>query len=165
MSPTEFVRRLLPEARAAVRKHGLSDAVVPAILAQVALETGWLEHVSKDRRSGRDSMNLFNIKATSSWGGDTVEILTSEYVNGQRVRSVAEFRAYDSYQDSFEDYCQLITGLRRYRAAAKAKDPFTYAVELQRAGYATDPKYASKLHTIIRMILPIIERVDKEAGA
>lgn len=176
MRPEEFVRRLLPEARRAVKAAGLSDAVVPAVLAQVALETGWLEHVTRDRGTGRDSRNLFNIKATTGWRGDSVEVVTTEYVDKpaktpdgrtaiekQRVRAVARFRAYDTYEESFADYCRLITTLPRYRKAAQATDPYTYASELQRAGYATDPAYASKLHKLIRVIAPIIQHLDAEA--
>ncbi|OFV88837.1 MAG: hypothetical protein A3D93_05675 [Acidobacteria bacterium RIFCSPHIGHO2_12_FULL_67_30] len=31
-----------------------------------------------------------------------------------------------------------------------AANPFAFAVELQRCGYATDPRYARKLHLLIR---------------
>lgn len=46
--------------------------------------------------------------------------------------------------------CFVKIGDDYYKAAfAHANDPAKFAEELQKAGYATDPKYADKLKTII----------------
>ena len=65
----------------------------------------------------------------------------------------SRFRAYPSVLESMQDYVSLITGNERYSAAAdKSFDPDRYFEEIQKAGYATDPHYASKLKNIARQI-------------
>src|SRR5450830_587865 len=125
---------------------------IPAkfMLGQAALETGWgkREIISRD---GSSSHNLFGIKASNDWKGKVTEAVTTEYVNGKPQTRVENFRAYDSYADSFKDYAQLITNNKRYeKVLASAGDASTFAQGLQKAGYATDPNYAAKLTKIIK---------------
>ena len=62
---------------------------------------------------------------------------------------MAAFRAYDSYQESFNDYVHFIKSNPRYGSAIKmAAKPERYMQELQQAGYATDPSYAAKMMRI-----------------
>ncbi|MCY1416279.1 flagellar rod assembly protein/muramidase FlgJ [compost metagenome] len=69
------------------------------------------------------------------------------------VRETAEFRSYDSYQDSFHDLVSLLQGNDRYQGVLKSADnPEQFARELQKAGYATDPDYASKITQIARQM-------------
>ena len=77
-------------------------------------------------------------------------ITTTEYIDGEPRKVSAKFRAYDSYEDSFRDYARLISESPRYaQARASTGSAAAYASELQRAGYATDPHYASKLSRAI----------------
>ena len=145
-----FVDQMAPYAEAASRSSG-----IPAqyMIGQAALESGWgrRQIVGAD---GTPSYNLFGIKAGSTWTGRTVDITTTEYVNGTPRKMVQRFRAYDSYADSFNDYAALIGGSARYgavpRQGASAAD---FAQSLQRAGYATDPAYADKLTRVINQTL------------
>ncbi|TWI64582.1 flagellar protein FlgJ [Pseudoduganella lurida] len=128
---------------------------IPAkfMLGQAALESGWGRREIKGA-DGTNSNNLFGIKAGSDWKGKTVDITTTEYVNGRAQRKVEKFRAYDSYADSFKDYAKLITSNPRYeKVLASAGDASAFAQGLQKAGYATDPNYASKLSAIIKKTL------------
>ncbi|MBP6753009.1 MAG: glucosaminidase domain-containing protein, partial [Alicycliphilus sp.] len=85
------------------------------------------------------------------WTGKVAEVTTTEYVNGVPRKTVAKFRAYDSYEDSFKDYARLINDSPRYeKARAKTHSAVAFAAELQKAGYATDPQYASKLSRAIQ---------------
>jgi len=144
--PEAFLDRLLPDVQAAADRHGLPAA---AIVAQAALETGWGRHMITDAQ-GNNSFNLFGIKADSRWQGNSVSVVTTEYRDGIVQRERANFRAYDSIRDSIEDYIAFIKEQPRYADALRNTDnPQTYARELQRAGYATDPAYASKIHSII----------------
>ncbi|MFC7514194.1 flagellar assembly peptidoglycan hydrolase FlgJ [Herbaspirillum sp. GCM10030257] len=141
-----FRDRLTAHAEEASRSTG-----VPAkfMLGQAALETGWgkKEIVGRD---GSPSHNLFGIKAGPGWKGRTVDAVTTEYVNGVAQKRVEKFRAYDSYADSFKDYARLLRSNPRYEnVLANASDLNGFAQGLQRAGYATDPKYAAKLTQII----------------
>ena len=116
---------------------------------QAGHETGWGKHEIKSK-DGTPSFNLFGIKAGSSWTGKVAEVTTTEYVNGVAKKSVAKFRAYDSYEDSFRDYARLITKTPRYaQASTQTGSVQAFASSLQKAGYATDPDYAAKLSRAI----------------
>lgn len=151
--PREFVQELMPHAQRASDTTGIPASYM---IAQAALETGWGK---RDIRGadGQPSNNLFGIKAGANWTGKTVDITTTEYVNGQPVKMVDRFRAYDSYADSFADYARLLQSNPRYQQAlTQAEDASGFANGLQRAGYATDPAYAQKLLSLIRQIGPQI---------
>jgi flagellar protein FlgJ len=128
---------------------------IPAkfMLGQAALESGWGKREIKGR-DGSNSHNLFGIKASGDWKGKVVEATTTEYVNGRAQTKVERFRAYDSYADSFKDYAKLLASNPRYeKVLASAGDASSFAQGLQKAGYATDPHYASKLTSIIKRSL------------
>ena len=144
-----FVQRLLPHAQAAS-----ADSGIPAhfMVGQAALETGWGKAEIRGA-DGQNSYNLFGIKAGGSWTGRTVDIVTTEYVNGKPQKQVDTFRAYDSYADSFRDYAKLLSGNARYQnVVAAGHNAAGFAQGLQQAGYATDPKYAQKLMSVIRLV-------------
>jgi flagellar protein FlgJ len=146
---TEFVQRLLPHAQTASAGSG-----IPArfMLGQAALETGWGKSEIRGA-DGQNSHNLFGIKAGGSWKGRSVDIVTTEYVDGKPRKMVDSFRAYDSYADAFKDYANLLRGNARYQnAIAQGGDAAGFAAGLQQAGYATDPAYARKLAGVIRLI-------------
>ena len=66
----------------------------------------------------------------------------------------AKFRAYASYSESFNDYARLMSNNPRYREVlAQSGSAQGFAQELQRAGYATDPRYAEKLTRAINATL------------
>jgi len=145
-TPEDFVKTLWPQARQAADKLGVDPAV---LLAQAALETGWGRSVSR-HADGRSSHNLFNIKADARWDGERVSVETQEFRNGAFGREQAQFRAYDSFADSFDDYVNFLQNSTRYRPAlASAADGQRFVTELARAGYATDPNYAEKIIGII----------------
>jgi flagellar protein FlgJ len=151
--PREFVQAMMPHAQRASETTGIPASFM---IAQAALETGWGK---RDIRGadGQPSYNLFGIKAGANWSGKTVDITTTEYVNGQPVKMVDRFRAYDSYADSFADYARLLQSNPRYQQVLNdAQDAAGFAGGLQRAGYATDPAYAQKLMALIRQIGPQI---------
>jgi len=141
-----FRERLAAHAEEASRATG-----IPAkfMLGQAALESGWGKHVIK-QPDGTSSHNLFGIKATPDWKGKTVSAVTTEYVHGVPHRKVEKFRAYDSYEDSFRDYANMLRSNPHYqKVLASAGNASQFAQGLQRAGYATDPHYAAKLTQII----------------
>jgi flagellar protein FlgJ len=145
-----FQEKLGAHAEEASRTTG-----IPAkfMLGQAALESGWGKREIKGR-DGTNSHNLFGIKAGGDWKGKVVEATTTEYVNGKAQTRVERFRAYDSYSDSFKDYGKLLASNPRYeKVLASAGDASSFAQGLQKAGYATDPHYASKLTSIIKRSL------------
>jgi len=153
-SPTQvdFVSRMFPHAQAAQRATGVRAEF---IVGQAALESGW-GRAEMRHSDGRPAHNLFGIKAGGSWSGRTVDVLTTEYVDGQARKSVEKFRAYDSYADAFTDWARLMTGSSRYGEVLKAgTSAGDFASGLQRAGYATDPNYARKLERTIERALEL----------
>lgn len=144
-SADEFVRRLHPYAERAARELGVEPKV---ILAQAALESGWGRSMLKTA-DGENTFNLFNIKAGKSWQGKQAKVTTLEFDQGVAKKVQAGFRAYGSFEESFRDYVALIKNNPRYQSALKnAGNAEQYMHELQRAGYASDPKYANKVMSI-----------------
>jgi flagellar protein FlgJ len=145
-SPETFVRDIWPMAKRTAQSLGVSPR---ALVAQAALETGWGQHVIR-RPDGSSSNNLFNIKAHAGWNGDSVGVPTLEYRDGVAVRETAQFRAYDSLQQAFDDYGSFLRAHPRYSGALEAgEDAPQFLRGLQRAGYATDPGYAEKIERIL----------------
>ena len=131
------------------------ESGIPAgyMIGQAGHETGWGKSEIR-MKDGSSAHNLFGIKATPSWKGKVAEVTTTEYVDGVPRKTTARFRAYDSYADSFRDYARLITRSPRYdKAMDQIGSVQGFATSLQRAGYATDPQYASKLSRAINTTL------------
>ena len=151
-SQSEFVQR---HAQAAARVEQSSGIPAAFMLGQAGHETGWGRSEIR-MADGSPSHNLFGIKATGGWSGKVAEITTTEYVNGVAQKVVAKFRAYDSYEDSLRDYARLITESPRYAQVSQQTDSVqAWTTGLQRAGYATDPDYASKLSRAINTTLQL----------
>ncbi|MBB6285991.1 flagellar protein FlgJ [Pseudomonas sp. BIGb0381] len=146
-SQDEFVATMLPMAEAAAARIGVDPKY---LVAQAALETGWGKSVMR-AEDGSSSHNLFGIKAGQSWQGGQARAITSEFRDGAMVKETAQFRSYDSYQDSFHDLVTLLQSNDRYKEVVKSADnPEQFVRELQKAGYATDPAYASKISQIAK---------------
>lgn len=144
-SVKDFVDDVWPHALRASEKLGV-DADV--LMAQSALETGWGKHLPI-KADGSNSFNLFGIKADHRWQGEKIEITTREYRHGVMQQEKSEFRSYDSVSQAFEDYTDFIINSPRYQKALEfGYDGKAYARELQKAGYATDPNYASKINRV-----------------
>ena len=75
----EFVQKLHDSAKNVEAKEGFNALF---ILAQIALETGWLRYVSSDYHTGEYSYNLFNIKG--KYNGESVRVPTTEYYTMSR---------------------------------------------------------------------------------
>ena len=134
---------------AAVKASSETGIPTKFILGQAALESGWGKKEVKDIKTGENSFNLFGIKAGKNWKGQTVDAMTTEYVNGVPQKVLQKFRAYSSYEEAFKDYANLIANNSRYEKAMQATDdPIKFAKEIAKAGYATDPQYGEKLARI-----------------
>ena len=150
--PSLASKNIAPHVQSFIQKHDAAakaasaETGIPAsfMLAQAAHESGWgrREITAKD---GTPSHNVFGIKATGSWTGKVAEVTTTEYIDGKAQKVTAKFRAY----------AKLMTGNARYHeVVAQAQKGGAVGAEgfargLQKAGYATDPDYASKLAKVI----------------
>lgn len=112
------------------------------VAAQWAIESNWGESES-------GSYNYFGIKAV---GNEPYTLRwTNEVRNGRTVREQHKFKNYSSLDEGIKGRVDFIKKNKRYRNAGyfTAKNPSEAAWSLQNAGYATDPKYAEKLISII----------------
>ncbi len=146
----DFIERMTPKAIKVQREFRIPAA---ASISQAALETGWGRSVKGN--------NYFGIKGT----GQT--FTTHEVIDGKRVQIKDSFRAYGSMEESFRDYGIFLNANPRYKRCFEySHDPKRFAEELQAAGYATDPDYASKVYQIIRRwdLLAIGKEAPAEEG-
>ncbi len=145
-SPDNFVADIWPRARRAAATLGVSPEL---LVAQAALETGWGRHTIR-YDDGRNSFNLFGIKAGPDWRGQAVNRASLEYRGGVLQSEVSRFRAYAAPAESLDDYVDFIQSNPRYREALEsAGDDRAYIRAIHRAGYATDPAYADKVIGIL----------------
>jgi len=146
ISRQDFVRTLWPHAQQTAHELGTRPE---ALIAQAALETGWGRRMIQTA-DGKDSFNLFGIKADPHWQGDRAVTETVEFSHGLIRRERTAFRAYPSVSDSFADYTAFLKANPRYQDALQAGAGASgFISALAAAGYATDPDYAGKIHRII----------------
>lgn len=148
-SRQSFVQNLLPHARKAAEKLGVAPEL---IVAHAALETGWGQQLLKGQQ-GDQSFNLFGIKAGSRWNGRVAEARTTEYVAGVPQKQTEKFRAYESYDQAFDDYANLLSKSRFAGVKNVGSNSSAFANALQSGGYATDPNYAKKLQMVASQLL------------
>lgn len=166
MTPKEFVKKYKPFALETERKTGISHLF---ILAQSALETGWAKSIPNN--------NMFGVKAKTGTPPEkrqlvvTKEVLSSPNVAFPEIIRITKradgkyqyevkdwFRKYDSPEESFTDHANLFMNNKRYAKALLVRsDPYKFAEEVAKAGYATEPTYAERLKGVIRTI----EKNDK----
>ena len=84
-------------------------------------------------------------RATATAGSVVFDVW--EVIGGRNVMESQAFRAYTSVAESFVDHGRFFLENGRYAGGdgAPAGDARQFAREVNRAGYATDPAYASKL--------------------
>jgi flagellar protein FlgJ len=157
---TNFVQDLWPRAQEAGQVLGVDPR---HLIAQAALETNWGRNMPQDI-AGRCSNNLFGIKAAAGWSGPTVTSDTQEYQDGVATSTSAQFKAYATPAQSFQDYVALLRNNPRYSTALNTGgDVQAFATGLQRGGYATDPDYASKIAAVANTVAHKVNDVRASA--
>ena len=133
VTKTNFIQDLWPQAQDAGTLLGVDPR---HLIAQAALETNWGQSLPQNA-SGRSSNNLFGVKVSAAWTGDTT----------------AQFKAYATPAQSFQDYVALLRNNPRYSAALNTgSDVHAFAAGLQRGGYATDPEYVNKIAAVANTV-------------
>lgn len=168
MTKKEFIQTYKPFALESEKKTGISHLFT---LAQAALESAWGE-----RGVGN---NFFGIKVPKKFVSSTpnqkkqllltTEVLSSPTPNPQqfpKIISISKrtdgkwlyrvqdwFRKYDTPEECFTDHAQFFFINKRYAKALEVKaDPYKFAEEVAKAGYATAPNYATILKDVIKTI-------------
>ncbi|MEC4113714.1 glucosaminidase domain-containing protein [Myroides pelagicus] len=113
------------------------------IPASITLAQGVLESGSGQGTLSRNANNHFGIKCHKGWEGPSV----------RHTDDAPDecFRKYDSPAESYRDHSLFLVGRSRYSSLFELpKDDYkAWARGLKKAGYATDPKYADKLISLI----------------
>ncbi|MGG1659296.1 glycoside hydrolase family 73 protein [Brevibacillus sp. NRS-1366] len=143
MEAQAFIDLVAGSARQSFLTYHLFPSVT---IAQAILESGWGKKVPVDPATGRSSYNLFGIKGAGVAG--SVKIVSNEVEQGQVVPRTSEFKAYYNYQQSIDDHAQFLLK-PAYKRVVTAATPYEAAQALSKAGYATDPEYATKLTRLI----------------
>jgi len=151
-----------PYAKASQAKTGVPGLVT---LAQAAVESGW-----GARAAGN---NFFGIKAKTSDAPGTRQLWrTREVLSRPDVRSFPEvnsvtrrpdgkydyvvrdwFRVFPSPELAFVGHGEFLRRNKRYAPAFNfGSDPYRFAAEVARAGYATDPSYTKVVHSVMRLL-------------
>ena len=173
MTPKEFVKEYYPFAVDSGRKSGISAIFT---LAQAAIESGW--------GKAAPGNNFFGLKDRDSVNGNEQLLVTTEYsrrndlqfpeilsikpviLNGQKYfkyRVKDYFRLYETPGDCFDDHALFFFKNPRYRLALGVSyNPVLMAIQVAKAGYATNPGYEYLLLKVIGMIQKEVDQIDKK---
>lgn len=161
MKPNEFVVKYLEYAQDCEAYTGISSVFT---LAQAALESGWGEKAIGN--------NFFGVKANRTTPMNKKQLITTKEVlktnsayfpeifsikqraDGKYDYVVKDwFRKYDTPEECFTDHANFFFENKRYSKALEYRsDPYKFAKEIAKAGYATAPNYAEVLVSVIKTI-------------
>ena len=134
-----YINKYVPLAQEQMRRYGIP--------ASITLAQGILESSSGNSYLATKANNHFGIKAGKDWAGPYV--LRDDDALNER------FRAYKCVEDSYEDHSLFLSKRQRYASLfdLKKNDYKGWAKGLKSAGYATNPRYAD-------ILISLIERYD-----
>ncbi len=121
----------------------VSEMYRSGIPASITLAQGLLESGAGKSQLAVKSNNHFGIKCHNGWQGGRV--YHDDDAKGEC------FRKYDEPEDSYRDHSDFLRYRDRYKHLFEFEltDYKSWAHGLKKAGYATDPKYPSKLIDLI----------------
>lgn len=141
----EYISRYSPIA--------VSEMLRSGVPASITLAQGLLESSYGQSYLAVQGNNHFGIKCHSDWQGERV------FFDDDQPHEC--FRKYPSAEQSFADHSDFLRYKSRYAFLFdyKPDDYSSWAYGLKKAGYATDPSYASKLIKMIETYK--LDRFDK----
>jgi LysM repeat protein len=134
-SYVDYVNQYSDLAKKQMDKYGIP--------ASITLAQGLLESGAGKSGLAKNSNNHFGIKCHADWTGERV------YHADDGPNDC--FRKYKKVEDSFEDHSKFLKQHARYSVlfTYNIKDYTSWAIGLQKCGYATNKAYANKLIKII----------------
>jgi len=138
-----FAQRITPDEYINIWKDlSISEMKRSGIPASITLAQGLLESSNGNSRLAVIANNHFGIKC-NGWEGEEI------YHDDDKKDEC--FRKYNNAKESFVDHTDFLMTRSRYAFLFeyKSTDYKNWAKGLQKAGYATDPKYPQKLIDLI----------------
>lgn len=132
-------------------KFGIPESIT---ISQFALESNF-----GTRESG--SFNFFGIKSKPTESSVTLKT-TEEFTPGKKESVSSGFRNFDSIENAFNSYGELLSTNPRYSFATKTyqQDPAKFIIWIWANGYATDSKYPIKISGISKSVASKLQRQD-----
>ena len=130
-----YIKKYAPAATKNMRFFKIPASIT---LAQGILESGYGEGTL-----AKNANNHFGIKCHKDWKGKSIK-----HDDDEKNEC---FRSYKNPLRSYRDHSLFLVDRDRYRSLFELnrKDYRGWALGLKAAGYATDPKYADKLISLI----------------
>lgn len=146
MTNKEFVKKHFNDAYSVAKDSGI---FVETLLGQSILESSSGKSLLSTKYN-----NYFGIKADKSWNGKSVNMKTGEVFNGKPTNINANFRVYNSFQESAKDYINFLKNNPRYQNSGvfSAKNIEQQIQAIKDGGYATATNYVSNVMKIVRGI-------------
>ncbi|MGM0169310.1 hypothetical protein IGI39_003626 [Enterococcus sp. AZ135] len=162
-SVESFIKKIGEPARKIGQQEDLYASVM---IAQAILESA----SGTSQLAQAPNYNLFGIKG--SYKGKSATFNTQEDTGGGNMTTIqAAFRAYENYEESFEDYAKLmkegLSGNSTFYSGAWKSNAETYedATKFLTGKYATDTSYNQKLNGLIETYnLTEYDKVKAEAA-
>lgn len=137
-----FIQLIGNDARQIAKDNNLYASVM---IAQAALESTW----GTSDLSRSPNYNLFGIKG--GFQGQSVSMRTQEDNGlGSLYSTLADFRRYNSYQESMQDYANIMKQSNLASASRSNCPTYQDATQALTGKYATDTSYNLKLNQIIQ---------------
>lgn len=163
MMRINFIKTYKPFALETERKTGISHLF---ILAQAALESGWGESAPGNMFFGvkakkdtpinkKQLLRTTEVLGTPNEKSRFPEVISiTKRTDGKYKYEVKDwFMKYATPEECFTDHANFFFRNKRYTKALLVKsDPYKFAEEVAKAGYATAPNYAESLKALIREI-------------
>lgn len=163
----DFIKKYKPVSLESERKTGISAIF---ILAQAGLESAWGKSpignnffgikvpksiVSSTPKEKKQLLRTTEVLATPNEKDRFPEVISiTKRTDGKYLYIVRDwFMKYDTPEECFTDHANFFFRNKRYAKALEVKaDPYKFAEEVAKAGYATAPNYAESLKTLIKEI-------------
>ncbi len=131
----------------------IEEMLRSGVPASIKLAQGLLESSQGQSELAEKANNHFGIKCGKGWEGMRYSVLSDEWDEKKHrmIPRLGCFRVYNNVTDCYRGHSDLLKNGSRYKELFELPltDYKSWAYGLQKAGYATDPKYAEKLIKLI----------------
>lgn len=167
----DWIDRIAPIAVEKSNSH--NKKIYPSVcIAQSCVESAFGTSPKMQRANAVFGIKVGKSKAHwgKAWNDKAYSTKTKECYDGKTYTQITDFfRAYESLENSVEDYYDMLCNCQRYKKALNQQSPKACIEGIQQAPYATDPKYVNTILNIIKKynlekydsILPVLQKGSK----